>query len=85
MSLCIDLPEEIEATLRRQLSDLDGAAKEACLVEFYRQGQLTHFQLASALGLDRYSTDGVLKRHGVLHDLTIEELSRQVEAIPKRS
>jgi hypothetical protein len=70
--------------LRQQLSDLDQAAKEACLVEFYRQRQLTHAQLASALGLDRYSTDGVLKRHGVSYDVSLDELARQVEVLSKR-
>jgi len=78
MTLCIDLPQEIEASLRERLSDLDRAAKEACLVEFYRQNQLTHPQLAAALGLDRYSTDGVLKRHGVMEELSIEELKQEV-------
>jgi hypothetical protein len=78
MTLCIDLPHDIEASLRQRLSNLDEAAKEACLVEFYRQGQLTHFQLASALGLDRYATDGVLKSHGVADEMTIEELKQQI-------
>jgi hypothetical protein len=78
MTLCFDLPHEIETSLREQLTDLDLAAKEACLVEFYRQGQLTHFQLASALGLDRNATDGLLKRHGVLDEMSLDELKQQL-------
>jgi hypothetical protein len=85
VTLCIELPDDVEAALRQQLSNLDEAAKEACLIEFYRQGQLTHFQLATALGLDRYSTDGVLKRHGVGYDLTPEEIARQVAVLSKES
>ncbi|MEX2316153.1 MAG: UPF0175 family protein [Pirellulales bacterium] len=81
MTLCIDLPKDIEASLRQQLSNLDHAAKEACLIEFYRQGQLTHHQLATALELDRYATDGVLKRHNVGYELSPEELARQVAAL----
>lgn len=77
MSLCIELPPEIEVSLRGRLANLDQAAKEACLVEFYRQGQLTHRQLAESLGLDRYSTDGLLKRHGVGYDQSAEELAKQ--------
>jgi len=78
MTLTIELPQEIENSLRQQLSNLDQAAKEACLVEFYRQGQLTHYQLASALGLGRYETDGLLKRHGVEDNMSLEELKREI-------
>ena len=81
MSVTIELPSELEASLRQQLPDLDDAAKEACLVEFYRQGQLSHSQLATALGLDRYSTDGVLKRHGVMYELTADEIAEQVKLL----
>ena len=78
MTLCIDLPDAIETSLRQQVADLNQAATEACLVEFYRQSQLTHCQLAEALGLDRYAVDGVLKRHGVADEMTMEELKQQV-------
>ena len=81
MALKIDIPEIIEASLREKLLNADAAAKEACLVEFYRQGQLTHQQLASALGLGRYATDGVLKHHGVGYELTVQELQRQIAVI----
>jgi hypothetical protein len=84
MTVCIELPLEVETLLRQRLSDLDQAAKEACLVEFYRQGQLTHAQLASALGLDRYSADGVLKRHGVMYEISPDELASQVAVLSKR-
>jgi hypothetical protein len=85
MTLSIVIPDDIEVVLRQQLSDLDQAAKEACLVEFYRQGRLTHFQLASSLGLDGYSTDGVLKRHGVEDPMTLEELKREIAVFGENS
>ena len=50
MPVTFDLPEDIEQSLRHQLGDLDRAAKEAALVELYRQERLTHYQLAQALG-----------------------------------
>lgn len=81
MSLSIDLPHDIEATLRQQLGNLDELAKEACLVELYRQGKLTHHQLANALGLDRYSADSVLKRHGVASEISSAVLERQIETL----
>jgi predicted HTH domain antitoxin len=82
MAVSFNLPSEIEQFLRRQLGDLDEAAKEAALVELYRQGSLTHHQLAEALGLSRLETDGVLKKHKVTEDLlTLEDFESQVEEL----
>jgi hypothetical protein len=65
MALCIELPAELESALRSQVADLDHTAKEAVLIELYRQEKLTHHELSLALGLDRLETDGLLARHGV--------------------
>ena len=60
------------------------AAKEAALVELYRQGQLSHGKLAEGLGISRYETDAVLKRHNVTEDLlTREEFDDQVSGLRK--
>jgi len=69
MSIAFDLPAEVEQILRRQFQNLDQAAKEAALVELYRQNKLTHYQLSQALGLTRIETDGLLKQHNVIEDL----------------
>ena len=63
MSISFDLPASVEDQLRRELADLDVVAKEALLVELYRQGRITHHQLGLSLGLERHETDGLLKRH----------------------
>jgi hypothetical protein len=79
MPVAFQLPEAIEQRLRRELFDLDYVAKEAALVELYRQQKLTHYELATALGLDRFETDGLLKRRNVSEDLiTAEELGAQL-------
>jgi hypothetical protein len=74
MAISFDLPEVIERELRRQVADLDEAAKEATLVEMYRLRRLTHQQLSQALGLSRYETDGLLKRYGVYDDMSAEDV-----------
>ena len=80
MAVSFDLPTDIEQFLRHKLGNLDQAAKEAALVELYRQEKLTHHQLSKALGLSRLETNGVLKKHNVTEDLlSVEEFSRQVE------
>jgi predicted HTH domain antitoxin len=69
MSVTFDLPNNIEKDLRRQLGDLNQAAKEAALVELYRQDKLSQHELAEALGISRLEVEAVLKKHNVTEDL----------------
>ena len=49
------------------------------MVELYREGRISHGELAEGLGLSRYQADGVLKRHNVTEDLLCsDELAEQV-------
>jgi len=84
MPITFRLPEAVEQHLREEFADLDQAAKEAALVELYRQGKITHFELAQALGHSRCQADDLLKRHGVTEDLlTREEHGEQVAGLRK--
>jgi predicted HTH domain antitoxin len=65
MSVTLDLPRDIEERLRQENPNLDADAREAYAVELFRQGKLNHFQLSRVLGVDRFETDAVLKRHQV--------------------
>ena len=69
MAVTIELPHDIEENLRRIVGDLETAAKEAALVELYRQGRLSHQDLARALGTTRLEVETLLKNHGVIEDL----------------
>jgi hypothetical protein len=81
MAVSFELPREMEKSLREELGDLDRAAKEALLVELYRQEKLTHRQLSIALGLSRFETDALLKRHDVFYELTAEDVARESEGL----
>lgn len=83
MAISIDLPLELEQSLRRQVGDLDQEAKEALLVELHRQAKLTQSQLSRALDLSRIQTDSLLKRHGVYYDLTAADVARESEGLHK--
>jgi hypothetical protein len=84
MTFTIELPEDLERVLRRDLGNLDLAGKEAMLVELYRQGTLTHHQLAQALGLDRFETEDVLQRHHVTEDLgTLDDYLADANTLQK--
>jgi predicted HTH domain antitoxin len=87
MAVTIQLPADVEERLRAENPDLDVEAKEAMLIELYRQDKLSHYELAQTLGLDRFETDGVLKKHNVAVDLPsaveIEQGLQRLRAIAK--
>jgi hypothetical protein len=84
MAISFELPAMIEQQLRGKWANLDAVAKEAALVELYRQAKLTHHQLAAALGLDRLAADELLKRHQVTEDLlSAEALGSQIATLRK--
>jgi predicted HTH domain antitoxin len=75
VNVTIDLPAEVLENLRRESADLEMEVREAFLLELFRQGRLSHFELAQALGLDRFETDTFLKRHNIFEgSLTMEDL-----------
>jgi hypothetical protein len=75
MTIRFDLPRDI--TEQADGTDLTAKAKEALLVELYREEKITQHQLGEALGLDDYETDGLLKQYGVGFDLSREEFEGQ--------
>ena len=79
MAISFSLPDHLEESLRTQLTDLDQAAKEAFLIDLYRRGKITHRQLAEILVLSRDEADGLLKRHGVFYDLTLDDVLRDAD------
>jgi hypothetical protein len=82
MAVTFQLPEDVEQRLRAQRQNLDADAKESFLVDLYRRGELTHFALSQALGLDRFETEDLLHKHNVTEDLgTIEEHLAEVRAV----
>jgi predicted HTH domain antitoxin len=82
MTVTIQLPPEVEQRLRAETPDLDAEAKQAVLVELYRQEKLTHFELSQALGLDRFEADAVLKKHQVTVDLpTPQEIEEDLDLL----
>lgn len=81
MNISYEIPQDIEQELRTDGRDVNGEAKEAYLVDLYRQERISHRQLADALGLNRYETDGVLKRHEVSPNVTAQEMCAQATVL----
>ena len=81
-TISFDLPDSVERHLATLSENVDAAAKEAAVVELYRQGQLSHGALAECLGISRTEVDVLLQRHGVTEDLpTVADFREQLEAI----
>lgn len=82
MAINIQLPTTIEEKLRSDFGELAAVGKEAMLVELYRQGKISHGELAEGLVVSRYEADGVLRRHNVTEDLLrADELEQQVAGL----
>ena len=74
-SVSFELPSEIARQLERAGANLAAEAKEALAVKLFRDGKLNHLQLSEVLGLDRFETDAVLKRHEVVErSLSFDDL-----------
>lgn len=84
VAILFQLPPDLEKQLRDEFSDFDQVAKEAALVELYRQGVLSHHRLATARGVGRLELEHVLKEHGVTEDhITVEESDAQMASLRK--
>lgn len=81
MSISFEIPSDMEQELCTDGLDMNREAKEAYLIDLYRQERITHCQLAEALGLSRYETDGVLKRHKVSPNVDAQEMRAQAMAL----
>lgn len=65
LTVTIDLPPEVEKALESTPAATSKTAREALAVSLFREGRLSHAELARALSLDRFETDALLKRHNV--------------------
>jgi len=81
MTVTFEIPQEMERELRTNGLDMNREAKEAYLVNLYREDRISHRELAEALGLSRYQADGLLKRYRVSPNVTAEEMHAQATAL----
>jgi predicted HTH domain antitoxin len=91
LHVSLNLPAEVEERVRREVADLEGTARESLLLDLFRRGVLSHYELSQALGIDRFETDALLKARNVyegsLNTEDLEEDWRTIEHLfgPKRS
>jgi hypothetical protein len=83
MNLTLRIPDDLAERLGADAATLERRALEALALEEYRAGRLFASDLCRLLGLSRYELDGWLKAREVYHDLTPEELNRQLETVDR--
>ena len=81
MDVHIEVPEEFARRLASDPNGLARVALEALAAEGVRSGKLSVFEARTLLGIrSRYEMDGFLKAHGVLLDLTLEDVQKDSDA-----
>jgi predicted HTH domain antitoxin len=84
MPVTFQLPADLEQRLRAEIPNLEGEAREAYVLDLFRRGKLTHFELTKVLGVDRFETDAILKRHNVYEgSLTLSDLEADRKTLEK--
>ena len=81
MAISFEIPPDIEHGLGTDGADLEPGGEGGVPRRALSARPDPHHQLAEALGLDRYETDGVLKRHKVSPVATAEEIRSQAAAL----
>jgi predicted HTH domain antitoxin len=75
MTLSIELPADIESTLRSQLGPgLEERAKEDLAVSWFREGRLTSRQVATFLGMSLFEAHAFLKRRNAALPMSISDV-----------
>jgi hypothetical protein len=84
MAVTFQLPADLEKRLRSETPDLDTEMKESSVLDLFRRGKLSHYELSKVLGLDRFATDAYLKHHNVYEgSLTMDDLNEQAKTLDR--
>lgn len=77
MTIRFELPQNIEQRVRIEGTDPSREAKEAYLIDLYRQERISHDDLSEALDLGFHQTQQLIKKHGVGDDFTLAEFEAE--------
>lgn len=83
----VPLPEPLLSSLGGDQADLSRRAFEALVAHQYRTGELSHAEVSQLLELDRFETDGFLKRQAAFRPDELEEYAEdfdRLQRLPKQ-
>ena len=79
MNVTVQIPDDLAKRLGASGDDLSRRALEGFALEEYKAGHITKAELRRMLGLEtHYELDGFLKVHGVVADVSIDDLHRDL-------
>jgi hypothetical protein len=78
MTVTFEVPPDLEQKILTANGDPASLAKEAYVLELYRQGVLDVYELSRMLGTDKIGATELLQRHRIYRgSLTMEDLEEQ--------
>jgi hypothetical protein len=83
VNISFEIPHHIEEQIRSDGADLNGKAREAFLLELYREERISHAQLREALGLSFHETETLIKERGTGQDIDPAEFEASRERTRK--
>jgi hypothetical protein len=83
-NISFSIPQHLADSLTRFGADISQTAKEALLVDLYRRRIITLRTVREVLEIGRIEADEVLLRHGVSHEISLEEFGAQADALRTR-
>ncbi|MCC6123623.1 MAG: UPF0175 family protein [Pirellulales bacterium] len=83
MSVVIDITPETEKLLQAEWGDLNKAAREALIIESYRQGKLSLGQCSEIMGKSLLETEAFFHSRSVDLPLTGEEINRDRKCVER--
>ena len=82
MTVKLDIPKDVEDSLRAAWGDLDRAATDALVIESYRSGRLSIGEVARILGVEtRFEAEQWLGGRGVCWNYSLNELEADRQTI----
>jgi hypothetical protein len=83
LTVQVPVPEPLLSSLGGSHADLSRRAFEALVAHQYRTGELSHAEVSQLLALDRFETDGFLKRHAAFRPDELDEYAGDFERLQK--
>ncbi len=84
MSITFELPGDVERSLRDRFGDLSQAAKEAFLIQTYREGRLSCGQLARILGKGVLETYTWLQERGAPLNYSLKDFDDDCASLAEK-
>jgi len=81
MSITLELPEIVKQQIGETPEAVSRALLESAVIEGYRSGRLSRWEVRQALGLNWAEGEEFLARHGCVRSYPTEDLAQEQDAI----